>query len=310
MGKKTVFDRIITIILLGICIVMAAIVIKNLLTTQNTQGNLPFSAVEQTTNTINVSVKKMQPEAFVRTTTLGAELESSMDTIALTSSTVSGKLTALYVTTGKEIKAGDVIGIVDPSTAGSVYKPSDIKSALSGTVYSVDSYVGAQITTTTTLATLGKTGDLEVVANLPERFLSTVTVGMKATFTTAAWPEEPFEATVKSISPAVNNSNRTFELILSIDQADGRLKEGMYVDLKLITEQIDDCLIIPTSAISTYLGENIVFIVEDGKAKRVAITISQEDDNRSVVASGLVASDQVIVAGSVTHGSSVNIIEE
>jgi multidrug resistance efflux pump len=79
----------------------------------------------------------------------------------------------------------------------------------------VDSYVGQTITTSTVLGTIGSAGDLQVVVNLSERFLSTVSVGMKATFTTMAWPDEPFDdATISSISPKINASNRTFQVTL------------------------------------------------------------------------------------------------
>ena len=258
---------------------------------------------------INVSVENVEPSTFVKTMTMGAELKSSMENISLTS-TIAGKLTNLYIQKGDVLQAGDKIATVDPSTAGNVYKPSNIISEVSGTVYSVDSYVGAQINTSTSLATLGKAGDLEVVANISERYLSTLKESTKATFSTAAWSDENLSASVKSISPNVNSTNRTVEIRLSIDEMDTRLKEGMFVKLSLVTEQISNSLVIPSDAISTYLGEPVVYIVQEGKAKRVAITTSSSDDNRSVVTSGLVGGEQIIVAGSVVDGTAVKVIEE
>ena len=309
MDKKPRFDRIITLILVAICIGLAiTIAFKTLNEQQSTQAMKPPTN-GSTSTVINVSVESVEPSTFVKTTTMGAELKSSMEDISLTS-TIAGKLTALYIQKGDVIEAGDKIATVDPSTAGNVYKPSNIISEISGTVYSVDSYVGAQINTSTSLATLGKAGDLEVVANISERYLSTLKVGMKATFSTAAWSDESLSASVKSISPSVNSTNRTVEVTLSIDEKDNRLKEGMFVRLRLITEQIPNSLVIPSEAISTYLGEPVVYIIQDGEARRVAITTSSSDDNRSVVTSGLVGGEQIIIAGSVVDGTSVKVIEE
>ena len=309
MDKKPRFDRIITLILVALCIGLAiTIAYKTLNDEQNDQGFMP-PPNETASTVINVSVESVEPTTFIKTTTMGAELKSSMEDITLTS-TIAGKLTALYIQKGDVITSGDIIATVDPSNAGNIYKPSNIISEVSGTVYSVDTYVGAQINTSTSLATLGKAGELEVVANISERYLSTLQKGMKATFSTAAWSDESMSASVKSISPSVNSTNRTIEVTLSIDEKDDRLKEGMFVRLSLITEQIPNSLVIPSDAISTYLGEPVVYIVQEGKAKRVAITTSSSDDNKSVVTSGLVGGEQIIVAGSVVDGTSVKVIEE
>jgi hypothetical protein len=86
--------------------------------------------------------------------------------------------------------------------------------------------------------------------------------------------------------------------------------EGMYVKLDLVTEELENCIIIATDAINSYLGEPVVYVVENDKAKRIAITTTSSDDNKSVVTSGLTGTEQVIVAGSVVDGSSVKIIGE
>ncbi|AEV28739.1 RND family efflux transporter, MFP subunit [Sphaerochaeta pleomorpha str. Grapes] len=310
MEKKPLFDTIVTLILVAICIILAAIIANNLLGNGTESKQMPMQRTEQQQSSVNVSVEPVKTGMFTKTTTIGAELQNSRETVSLTSSLVGGKLTSLTIKEGDSVQAGDSIGTVDPSTPGNQYKETSITAPVGGIVYSVDSYVGEQITTNTVLATLGQGGDLEIIAYLPERFLSTVEIGSKATFTTAAWPEESAEATVKMISPSINTSNRTFTVTLSVDKSDPRFKEGMYVKLNLITEEIDNCLTIPTDAITTYLGNPVVFIAQDGKAKRIDVTTSSSDGNRSVVTSGLNGDEQVIVAGSVVDGSSIKIIEE
>jgi multidrug efflux pump subunit AcrA (membrane-fusion protein) len=310
MGKKPLFDKIVTIILISICIGLAAILANNLLKANSQNSQKPMQQSNSQTSTINVSVEQATVGTFTKTTTFGSEIESSFDTVSLTSPLVGGKLTSLTIKEGDILEAGSIIGTVDPSTAGNQYKATPITAAIAGTVFSVDSYIGQQITTSTVLATLGNAGKLQIVAHLSERYLATVHVGSKATFVTAAWPDESMGATVESISPSINASNRTFEITLSLDKEDSRLKEGMYVKLDLVTEDLDNCITIATDAINSYLGEPVVYVVEDGKAKRVAITTTSSDDNKSVVTSGLTGTEQVIVAGSVVDGSSVKIIGE
>jgi len=306
--KSSLSGKIVTIILLGICVYLAAVIGMRYSNTKKTTNQNQSMNAKTTTNTINVGVDELALTAFVRTTTIGADLSSSMNTINLYSSDVAGKLTSLDISVGKVIKAGDKIATVDPSSAGEVYKPSDVKASIGGTIYSVDSYVGQTITNSTVLGTVGSAGELEITASMNERFLSTVKEGMKATFTTSAWPEIPFNATVKTISPKINSNNRTFKVTLSIDNPDARLKDGMYVKLKLIVEEVDNAIVVPTKAIGTYLGNSVVYIVDGKNAKRVQVTLGSANDHETVITGGLAAGDKLITAGSVTDGSPIAIV--
>lgn len=296
-----------TLVLLGICVFLAYLIGKSVLEkapqSQRSQQNAPST-------TASVIAYTVEPGDFVRTSSFGAEIEGSMDSHKLYSTDVSGTITALYLEKGQSIKAGDTIAIIDPSSAGEIYKPSEVKASIGGTIYSVDSYVGEKVSTSTALATVGDSGDLQVVAKVSERYLSTLKVGMSATFTTSAWPDEPFKATVSSISPTVDTTSRTVEVTLKIDEKDVRLKEGMYVSLTLTVEEQDDVLMVPTTAIGSYLGEPVLFVVQDGKAKRVSVTPGSANDTSTIIESGLQAGDQVITAGSVTDGVAVSVVQQ
>lgn len=296
-----------TLVLLGICVFLAYLIGKSVLEkapqSQRSQQNAPST-------TASVIAYTVEPGDFVRTSSFGAEIEGSMDSHKLYSTDVSGTITALYLEKGQSIKAGDTIAIIDPSSAGEIYKPSEVKASIGGTIYSVDSYVGEKVSTSTALATVGDSGDLQVVAKVSERYLSTLKVGMSATFTTSAWPDEPFKATVSSISPTVDTTSRTVEVTLKIDEKDARLKEGMYVSLTLTVEEQDDVLMVPTTAIGSYLGEPVLFVVQDGKAKRVSVTPGSANDTSTIIESGLQAGDQVITAGSVTDGVAVSVVQQ
>ncbi len=314
--KHITFDRIITVILLLVCIALASVVGYRYLGTGSSSqdpmamgmegGPMPSSTQSEA---VNVSVVEVTRGVFTKSSTMGAELAGSRDTVSI-ASTVSGQITELFVSEGDEIALGDPIATIDPSTAGSKYKSQTLTSPLSGTVYELPSYLGQQISSGATLVTLGMTGDLEITASISERFLSTLTEGLQATFTTSAWPEENFTATVASISPQVNTSNRTVDVILTINESDERLKEGMFVKLTLITDQQDNVLVIPSDAITTYLGEPVVYIVEDGAAKRVPVVTGDSDNSQSVVVSGLEGGEQLITAGSVVDGTVVSVIGE
>lgn len=132
---------------------------------------------------------------------------------------------------------------------------------------------------------------------------------MQAAFTASAWPDERFAATIKTISPTVNTTNRTVEVTLSIDRPDARLKEGMYVSLRLTIDQVDGALTIPSTALTTYLGEYVVYVADGENARRVPVTLGSANDTQTVITSGLKAGDQVITAGNVTEGTRISVVK-
>lgn len=311
METKSLFDRIITLVLLVLCMVLAAvIVVRFTMPDSSVAGNMPpASAQTKKQNQINVSTIPVERGTFARTTTLGAELTGSMNEVQV-STTVAGKVVTLPLSAGDPIQIGDVIAVIDPSTAGSTYKSTTITSALAGTVSQVQTYVGERVSQGQALISIEGGGELLIKAQISERFLSSLKVGLTATFTTSAWPDEPFEATLTAISASVNPINRTVEVTLKPNQVDPRLKEGMFVSLRLVTELQEQVVAIPTEAITTYLGESVVYVVEDGVARRKAIVTGSSDDSRSVILEGLEGGELLITAGSVTEGSLINVIKE
>lgn len=309
--KSSMLDRITTIILLLICLVLSVVIIARFTGGSSESGmNQPgMQARSNESSVVNVAVQEVNRTTFSRTTTLGGELTSERDAVSITS-TLSGKVTEVFVTEGQTVSKGDPIAVIDPSTAGSTYKSTTVTSVMDGTVYQVSAYVGQQATNGTVLATVGKTGELVIETALSERYLATLHTGLEASFTTAAWPNEIQRAVVTHIGSQVQASNRTVKVILSPSVQDDRFKEGMFVSVTLITEKLEDVIVIPSDAITTYLGEPVVYIAEGGTAKRVAVTISVSDDNLSVITSGLSGGEQLITAGSVVEGSRIAVIKE
>ncbi len=306
--RSSIFDKLVTLILLAVVLVLAYLVGNNIVNGVQAQKSQPRKGGQSAkTNEITVAVQNMEEETYIQITTIGAEITNTLDSYNL-SSEIAGKVTRLLVEKNQTVKAGDIIAYVDPSVAGAQYKEQPVRSSLSGVIDEVNVYVGQTISTSTAIATVGSVGDLEITAKLPERLLSTVEVGMDATFTTAAWPEENLKAKVKSISSTVNTSNRTFTTILSIDP-DPRLKAGMYVTLDITTDIEENVLMLPTTAISTYLGDKCVYVAEDGKAVRRIVSTGKSEKDRTVITEGLSVGDQVVVKGSVTEGATLNIVE-
>lgn len=306
-NRKLTFDRIVTLILLAVIIVLAVVILMKLVRNAGDVDMTRRQGGDVRSNEISVMVQNMEKETFIQITTIGAEVTNALDSYSLTSD-VGGKVTEILVEKNQSVSKGDIIAYVDPSVPGAEYKVQPVVSSLSGVIDDVKVYVGQTISSSTAIASVGSVGELEITAKLPERYLSTIKVGMEATFTTAAWPNEEMKATVKSISSTVNTSNRTFTVTLTVDP-DERLKAGMYVTLSLTTDIEEGVLMLPTTAIGTYINDPCVYVVEDGKAARRLVTTGKSEKGRSIITSGLNVGERVVVKGTVTEGSALKIVE-
>ena len=296
------FDRITTIILLAICVALAAYVILGTVTAE-----APAAAQTTTSASINISAETVQPGLFQRFTRLNGEIGSDNSDVAALPDT-SGTVTSILVRRGDMVTKDQVIAYIDPSRPGMNYKESPVTSPVDGMITSIPVSVGETVSASSAIATVAGDKTLYIEASLPERYTGTTEVGMDAYFTSVAYPGETFTGKLSFIAPTVNTTNRTSDIELDITEGQDKLKEGMFVTVDLVTEEQQDVITVPSDAITEVLDGSIVYTVVGGKAVRTPVTTGSSNDTRTVITSGLDAGDVVVTAGTVSDGSSVNVL--
>lgn len=311
-NKTNVFDLVITIILVAICCILAVSIILNMKKDSSSTGMMDGrgmgGAGTGQSQIINVSVTEAVSAPFSKTTRLNGEVISEGKDIEVLPE-IAGKVTEILIQKGDYVEQGDTIALVDPSKPGATYKVSAIKATVNGEINDVNVAIGETVTTNTSIATIAGDKTLKISAKIPEKYLGTLTEGMAATFTSVAWTDRIYEATLTYIAPTVDSTSRTVDIELDITGDTMGLKEGMYISLNLITEHIDQCITVPTSAISTFLNDKVVYVAENGVSRRQIVEIGSANDTQTVIVSGLTEGDLVITAGSAGDGVSVNVLE-
>ncbi|MCL1815662.1 MAG: efflux RND transporter periplasmic adaptor subunit [Treponema sp.] len=178
-------------------------------------------------------------------------------------SDVAGRVTRVYVELGSRVSRGSPIAAVDPSKPGMNYIPAVAGAPIAGTVVALPAQVGATVNQAVPLARISGTGALEIKLHVAERFISKIAMNQLCEITLDAWPGEIFRGTVTEISPVVDPASRTMEVTVNVTNQDNKLKEGMFSKVKLITEQKDNIVKIPASAMIQRFGENYIFVVEE-----------------------------------------------
>ncbi|HPR16941.1 MAG TPA: efflux RND transporter periplasmic adaptor subunit [Candidatus Cloacimonadota bacterium] len=104
-----------------------------------------------------------------------------------------------------------------------------------------------------------------------------------------------FPGKVSFISPEADQMSGTFQVELTIQNKENRLRNNQFTRVKLLTETVQSVIVIPQTAIIN----NTVFTVENGKAVIHQVTFGIGNEYNVAVLSGIKAGDVVITAGSV-----------
>lgn len=257
-------------------------------------------------NAVTVSIKAMEPETIQKTVLLNGDVVSKTQTSIYPDT--SGKVSRLLKKAGDAVRKGEVIAYVDPSRPGSAYAASPVTATVSGTIIQCTYNVGDTVSTSTALATIGSLDNLEVNVKVSEKYSSYLKTGLPAYISLISAPEETFSATIASISPVVNTSNRTQDVSLVLDQQDSRIKPGMFAQVRLVIMEEKDTFVVPLAAIKDYNDDDVVFVVSpENTATRKTVKTGMFNDNEIQILEGLSAGEQVITAGSVTEGLAVRV---
>ena len=134
---------------------------------------------------------------------------------------------------------------------------------------------------------------MKVTVQVGEKDIAKIAVGQSANVTYPAFPDIVSQGTVTAIASVANSDSNysggsvTFNVDILIDAPDSRLKPGMTAEVSVVTEQLDDVVMVPTMALMTEDGEsyyvNVATDAEGKETRRVKVTVVTQNDNEAVV---------------------------
>ncbi|MHA6289456.1 efflux RND transporter periplasmic adaptor subunit [Maricaulis sp. CAU 1757] len=165
------------------------------------------------------------------------------------------------------------------------------------------------------IATLDDTSVIKLDFTIPERFLSNLEPGLRVDAQTSAWPGEVFSGEIAQIDSRIDRVTRAVTVRAEIDNSDGRLRPGQLMTVE-VRRDIRDNPAIPGSAITRYLEQSFVYVVEDGESGHVVrqqvVELGRRQGSLVEVTRGLEAGQQIVGQGvhRVRDGAPVTIAED
>ena len=186
------------------------------------------------------------------------------------------------------------------------------------TVSPVDGFIGrryldpgAYVTSNTAVVSVVDIRLVRMVANLVERDLRLVEVGVRARIEVDAFPFEAFDGRVARIAPVLDPATRTAEIEIEVPNPDFRLKPGMYARVNLVVGNKSQALVVPREAVVIRTTARGVFRVDAGggspTAQFVALVTGLEDERHVEVIDGVAEGDLVVTTGAagLQHGDPI-----
>ena len=144
---------------------------------------------------------------------------------------------------------------------------------------------------------------MKVTVQVGEKDIAKIAVGQSANVTYPAFPDIVSQGTVTAIASVANSDSNyggsgsvTFNVDILIEAPDARLKPGMTAEVSVVTEQLDNVVMVPTMALMTEDGANYyVNLATDSEGKetrRVKVTVVTQNDNEAVIGKTEVKRDE------------------
>ncbi len=158
--------------------------------------------------------------------------------------------------------------------------------------------VGDYVTTSTRLTTLQTVDPQRAAFQVPERYADRLAVGQEVTFRIAAAPDRDFVGGVDFVDPVVQLPARTIVVKARVRNPQRELKPGMFIEVRLATEQRENAVVIPEDALLPLAGATYVWVATDSAtATRREVQLGVRRPGFVEVLEGVAAGEQVVVGG-------------
>lgn len=191
-----------------------------------------------------------------------------------------------------------------------------IRAPFAGIVERVEVAVGERVNSGAEVAEVVDITNLRAEGRVMEHDIPLLARGGDAEIAVAAMPDSPIRGRIAAVLPIVDSAGRAGTAIVRI-RGDGKLRPGMYVDMRLEANRLANRIIVPSRAIVERDGRPLVFKVTNGIAEWVYVSAGRTNGRQTEVlpdsVSGIVPlepGDTVLVAGhlTLTHQAPVRLV--
>lgn len=135
-------------------------------------------------------------------------------------------------------------------------------------------------------------------------------------------PDQPVDLSVDSnganlqgritlVSPVIDAATGTIKVTVEVPDYPASVRPGDFAQVRIVTERHPEALLVPSVAVITDKGEQVVYVVADSTAERRVVVSGLQDEEHTEILNGVREGDRVVVQGqrSLKHGSPIKLLD-
>ena len=156
---------------------------------------------------------------------------------------------------------------------------------------------------------LAKTETLKLPVNISSGDYAQLEEGMTAEVEVETYEDTTFRGELVNISPGADPMTGLFSGEIVMENADGFLPVGVFVDARVSVEVHEDALVVPRSAL---VSDSLVFVYSGGRVGKRSVRTGITKPEVVEIASGIQVGDSIVYSGALglRDGAEVDLIEE
>lgn len=209
----------------------------------------------------------------------------------------------------ERVRAGIAAATAAVQEADVALENTRIRSPFDGTVLTKNADVGevvapfaSSLNSRGAVVTVADMNSLQVEADVSESNIMKVSVGQPCEITLDSYPEKRYRGTVYKIVPTADRAKATVQTKVAFEKLDERVLPEMSAKVMFLSgdsgRELAGAaaqLVVPSNAVTTRNGRQVVFVLRDGAAVETAVTTGPVTGDRTAVTAGLTQGDRVIL---------------
>lgn len=186
-----------------------------------------------------------------------------------------------------------------------------VTAPISGTVTMSNADVGSYATASAPMFEIANVDTLEISTGINEQNVSKIAIGQEVLLRINSVSDQWMSGKITEISKVMNTQTKNYPVTVAMSNKDDALVAGMYAEIEVVVDHVDDVLVIPVDAIVYKEAQPVVFVIQpDGTVKEAHVEFGLDDGNKYVVTAGIQAGDQIVVKGNgnLVDGSAITVV--
>ncbi len=171
-------------------------------------------------------------------------------------------------------------------TAQANLDSATLSAPFAGTITQSDAIQGAVVSAGTQAFRIDNLSSLVVAVQVTEIDINGIQAGQSATIILDAIPNKTYNGTVikSDLAGTVGQNSVNFTVTVQVDDADASIKPGMAANVTIVTNKVENALLVPSTSIFTDTsGQQYVYLIQNGISTTVPVTVGATSDTTTQI---------------------------